>query len=332
MEPSKEETELLSHLIDESCQGQRLDAVVAQVFPDYSRTRLQAWIKQGLLQLDGETVRETRRSVQAGQEIRLRVCPTNEESRLEPQPISLDVVFENAGFLVINKPKGLVVHPGAGQRQDTLVNGLLHLDSKLGSLPRAGLIHRLDKDTTGLLLVAKNEVAYRHLAAAMASRKIEREYLALVRGIPIAGGVVDVPLRRHPVQRTLMAVSPGRDGSTKSREAQTSYLVRERFRAHSELELKLGTGRTHQIRVHMAWIGHPVVGDKKYGGRPVLPPSPTPVLSDILLSTQSQALHAYRLRIPPTPDSEEVELRIPPHHEYRMLRKALQEDLWAFES
>ncbi len=268
--------------------GRRLDQALAQLFPDYSRSRLKDWILAGHVQLDGAAV-VPRTPVAAGQRVTLQAVAETRAGD-DPQAIELEVVYVDEHLAVINKPAGLVVHPGAGQPAGTLVNGLLHRWPELSALPRAGLLHRLDKDTSGLLLVARSDAAHTRLGRELQARAITREYRAVCIGRLTAGGQVDAPIGRHPVHRTRMAVTE------RGRAAVTHYRVLGRFAAHSFIALRLETGRTHQIRVHMAHIGHPLVGDPVYGGRPRFPAGAAPACRAVLAGFRRQALHASRLR------------------------------------
>ena len=274
-------------LVIEDLDGLRLDQAAARLFPDYSRSRLQAWIKDGSLRVDGRSARP-RDKVSAGE--LLRVSATLEdETRAEAQPMALDIVHEDDALLVIDKPAGLVVHPAAGNRDGTLLNGLLHHDAALSKVPRAGIVHRLDKDTSGLLVVAKTLAAHTALVEQLQARAFEREYLALSRGVATGGGTVDAPIGRHPVHRTRMAVHPA------GRESVTHYRMAERFRAHTLFQVRLETGRTHQIRVHLAHIQYPIVGDPLYAGRLQMPAGAPDAVLDALRAFHRQALHARRL-------------------------------------
>lgn len=273
--------------IPEDLAGRRLDQALAQLFPDYSRSRLKDWILAGHVQLDGAVV-VPRTPVAAGQRVTLQaVIETRADD--DPQAMELDVVYADEHLVVINKPAGLVVHPGAGQPAGTLVNGLLYRWPELKALPRGGLLHRLDKDTSGLLLVARSDVAHTRLVRDLQARAITREYRAVCNGRLTAGGRVEAPVGRHPVQRTRMAVTE------RGRPAVTHYRVLTRFAAHSFIALRLETGRTHQIRVHMAHVGHPLVGDPLYGGRPRFPAGASAQCREALASFRRQALHAGRL-------------------------------------
>lgn len=268
--------------------GLRLDQALAAALPQYSRARLQRWIRAGAVQLDGRSVR-ARDRVRGGEQLTVRAeFPADE--RVLPESLPLDIVHEDAALLVINKPPGLVVHPGAGNRAHTLQNALLAHDPSLSRVPRAGLVHRLDKDTSGLLVVARTPAAHARLVEALAQREIEREYLALCIGVPTGGGRIDEPIGRHRTERTRMAVRG--DG----RAAVTHYRIEERFRGHTLLRVKLETGRTHQIRVHLAHIGFPVLGDPVYGGRRRALAGASAALQAALTGFRRQALHAQRLR------------------------------------
>jgi 23S rRNA pseudouridine1911/1915/1917 synthase len=267
--------------------GRRLDQAVAALLPEFSRSRLKAWIDAGDLTVGGQPARP--RTILRGGEAVVLAANLPAETAVEPEDIPLTIVHADESLLIVDKPIGLVVHPGAGNRSGTLQNALLHLEPQLATLPRAGLVHRLDKDTSGLLLVARTLQAQKALGAALERRAVKRTYEAVCQGVLTAGGTVDAAIGRHPRERTKMAVVQ------RGRPARTHYRVLERFRAHTHCRLELETGRTHQIRVHMAHIRAPLVGDPVYGGRPRLPPQPTEALREQLLAMQRQALHATQL-------------------------------------
>jgi len=269
-------------------EGRRLDQALAELLPDYSRSRLKEWILAGSVRLDGAAP-EPRTRVAAGQQVELDAT-VEESGSVAAQPVAFDVVHEDEHVLVVAKPAGLVVHPGAGNADATLENGLRHRWPALAELPRSGLLHRLDKDTSGLVLVAKTLPAHTHLTRDLQEREVTREYRAIVNGVVTAGGTVDAPIGRHPTQRLRMAVVDG------GREAVTHYRVLGRFAAHSFLAVRLESGRTHQIRVHMAHAGFPIVGDPAYGGRPRVPAGAPQSLIDTLRGFRRQALHACALR------------------------------------
>jgi 23S rRNA pseudouridine1911/1915/1917 synthase len=269
--------------------GRRFDQALAEMFPDYSRSRLTAWIKAGVVTLDG-AVAPPRQLLRGGEQVRLEV-ELEAEVQLAPEAIALDIVYEDEYVLVLNKPAGLVVHPGAGNSAGTVLNALLHHDPALAELPRGGIVHRLDKDTSGLMVVAKTLAAHTALVDMLSRHDVERQYEAVVLGTLVAGGTVDAPIGRHMGDRLRQAVRDEEDG----KHAVTHYRLRERFRAHSLIQCSLETGRTHQIRVHMAHINHPLVGDPLYGGGLRLPKGATPELIAALRSFRRQALHAERL-------------------------------------
>ena len=275
--------------IPPSAAGRRFDQALAELFPDFSRSRLTTWVRSGDVLLDGAVVLP-RHIVRGDEVVTLRAQPT-QAVELAPESIALDIRYEDAEVLVINKPAGLVVHPGAGQPRGTLQNALLHHDARLAEIPRAGIVHRLDKDTSGLMVVARTLRAHTALVEQLQARAVHRQYEAVVAGAMIAGGKVDAPVGRHPHDRVKQAVVEEDSG----RAAVTHYRVRERFRAHTLVECRLETGRTHQIRVHMAHIRHPLVGDVVYGARLKLPRAATPELVEMLRTFRRQALHAEKL-------------------------------------
>jgi 23S rRNA pseudouridine1911/1915/1917 synthase len=274
-------------IVPEELAGRRLDQAAAALLPEFSRSRLKTWIDGGQLTLAGEPAR-ARTILRGGEQIEL-AAELVADATVGAEDIPLRIVYADDAVLVVDKPVGLVVHPGAGNRSGTLQNALLHLDPNLAVLPRAGLVHRLDKDTSGLLLVARSLVSQTALAAALERHDVRRTYEAVCQGVLTGGGSIDAPIGRHPRERTKMTVTE------RGRPARTHYRVLERFRAHTHCEVQLQTGRTHQIRVHMAHIRAPLVGDPVYGGRPRLPKLPTDALRVQLQNFGRQALHATRL-------------------------------------
>ena len=260
--------------------GLRLDQALAKLFPEHSRSRLQGWLRDGYIRVDGASP-DARKKVCGGESVEIDAPPPPEIAAELPEDIPLDVVFEDEHLLVINKPVGLVVHPGNGNWSGTLLNALLHRHPALAAVPRAGIVHRLDKDTSGLMVVAKTLAAHTELVRQLQARSVKRHYWALVQGELGTGGTVDAPIGRHPTQRIKMAVVGN------GRPALTHYLVVERFARCTLVECRLETGRTHQIRVHMAHVGHPLVGDPVYGQRRAG--------NAVLDGFARQALHAFRL-------------------------------------
>jgi 23S rRNA pseudouridine1911/1915/1917 synthase len=269
--------------------GLRLDQAAALAYPEFSRSRLQQWLKEGVLILNGKPGRG-RDKVLGGEVLQLLA---EQQTMIEdaPEAMPLDIIYEDEDILVLNKAAGLVVHPAAGNREGTLLNGLLHHVADLVSIPRAGIVHRLDKDTSGLMVVAKTLEAHLDLVEQLQARTVSRIYDAVVYGVLTAGGKVDAPLGRHPSNRQKRAVSAGGD----AREAVTHYRVQERYRSHTLVQCQLETGRTHQIRVHMAHIGHALLGDPLYGGRLRLPKGASPEFANFLGGFRRQALHAREL-------------------------------------
>jgi len=300
--------------------GRRLDQALAELFADYSRSRLSAWIKSGDVLVDGAAA-IPRQIVRGGEEITLRAEPV-QEVPLAPESIALDVRYEDADLLVINKPAGLTVHPGAGQPGGTLQNALLHYDAKLAEIPRAGIVHRLDKDTSGVMVVARSLRAHAALVQALQARDVHRQYRAVVYGTMIAGGRVDAPIGRHPRDRLRQAIVNEPAG----KPAVTHYRVRERFRAHTLIECRLETGRTHQIRVHMTHVRHPLVGDQLYGSGLKLPKGATPELTATLREFKRQALHAQMLEFAHPVSGKPVSVAADVPHDMKKLILALRAD------
>ena len=304
--------------VPDSAAGRRFDAVLAELFPEFSRSRLSGWIKSGEVLLDGEPARP-RDAVRGGETVSLNAV-LDTEVRAEPEDIPLDVLYEDEHVFVLNKPAGLVVHPGAGNPAGTLVNALLHRDPSLAALPRAGIVHRLDKDTSGVMVVARTLQAQTALVEQLSAREVHRQYLAVVVGALVSGGTVDAPIDPHPRDRLKMAVRE--DG----KEAVTHYRLRERFRAHTALECRLETGRTHQIRVHMAHLKHAIVGDPLYGGPLRLPKGATDTLAAALRGFKRQALHAETLEFAHPITGEPVRATAPMPADLLALLAALRED------
>lgn len=280
----------LTATINESQLGQRLDQALAELFPDYSRSRIKEWILDDRVQVNGRLVNKPKEKMLGGEQISIDAL-IDEDMRFEPQNLPLNIVYEDDDILVINKPRDFVVHPGAGNPDGTVLNALLYHYPDIADVPRAGIVHRLDKDTTGLMVVAKTVPAQTRLVESLQLREITREYEAVANGRMTAGGKVEEPISRHPTKRTHMAVNP------MGKPAVTHYRVMEHFRAHTRLRLRLETGRTHQIRVHMAHINHPLVGDQLYGGRPRPLKGASDEFRDALREFDRQALHATMLRL-----------------------------------
>lgn len=311
-------TDTQTKTVPESLSGQRLDQALARMFPEYSRSRLKAWLLAGSITVDGDSWRP-RDAVAGGEEVTLTAEP-EVSVRADPEPIPLNIVYEDEALLIINKPAGLVVHPGAGNVGGTMLNALLHHASSLAELPRAGIVHRLDKDTSGLLLVAKNLTAHTSLTRRLAERAISRRYVAICNGVLTGGGTIDAPIGRHPADRTRMSIQDA------GRPAVTHYTVIERFRAHTYVQVTLETGRTHQIRVHFAHRRHALVGDPVYGGRLALPKGASDPLIAALRRFRRQALHAARLGFDHPETGEAMSLEAPPPTDFRSLLAVLRED------
>lgn len=315
----------IRHLFDEKVYGQRLDFALAQQFPEYSRSRIQDWIKKGYVTVNEKVVTATKHKMEGYEEVEVQAT-INVEGDWKPQAIELDIAYEDDDLLVINKPAGLVVHPGAGNRDGTLVNALLHHAPQLANLPRAGIIHRLDKETTGLLVVAKTIAAHTDLVEQLQRRAFTREYDAVTNRVMVSGGTVDAPIGRHPSKRTSMAVTP--DG----KRAITHYRVVEKFLDHSHIKLRLETGRTHQIRVHMAHLKFPLIGDPLYSGRYRTPTKITAELSETLGGFKRQALHASLLGLVHPATGEYIEWRAEMPQDMQNLLVSMRKNKAFYES
>ncbi|EOX9047235.1 23S rRNA pseudouridine(1911/1915/1917) synthase RluD [Pseudomonas aeruginosa] len=302
--------------------GQRLDQIAAQLFPEHSRSRLAGWIKDGRLTVDGAVLRP-RDIVHSGAQL---VLEAEQEAQGEwlAQDIELEIVYEDEHILVIDKPAGLVVHPAAGHQDGTLLNALLYHVPDIANVPRAGIVHRLDKDTTGLMVVAKTLEAHTKLVAQLQARSVSRIYEAIVIGVITSGGTIDAPIGRHGVQRQKMAVVDA------GKAAVSHYRVLERFRAHTHTRVKLETGRTHQIRVHMSHIGYPLVGDPVYGGRFRIPPVASQTLVQTLREFPRQALHARFLELDHPATGVRMKWESPLPEDFLWLLSLLRQDREAF--
>ncbi|RMG60311.1 MAG: 23S rRNA pseudouridine(1911/1915/1917) synthase RluD [Gammaproteobacteria bacterium] len=310
-EPIRLEAEIPPEL-----QGLRLDQALARLFPDYSRSRLTQWVRSGQVLVDGRP-RKPREPVLGGEQVRVE-AELEVDDAVAPEPIALDIVYRDEALLVVNKPAGLVVHPAAGHAAGTLQNALLHHDPGLAQVPRAGIVHRLDKDTSGLMVVARSIEAHHDLVAQLQARSVRREYLALVQGELVAGGTIEAPIGRHPVDRKRQAVTEA------GREAITHYRIERRYTGYTLLRVSLETGRTHQIRVHMAHVHHPLVGDPVYGGRPRIPRGLEAGLRERLQGFPRQALHAQRLGLLHPQTGEEMQWEAPLPQDMAELLQAME--------
>jgi len=299
--------------------GRRLDQALAALLPQHSRSRMQNWIRRGQVRVNGVQTRP-RALVHAGDRIDIDDQIEPAQTDAQPEVIPLRVVHEDEAILVIDKPAGLVVHPGAGNPRGTLLNALLHHDAALASVPRAGIVQRLDKDTSGIMVVARTPEAHTFLVAQLARRKVRREYRALVSGVLTAGGTIDAALGRHAADRKRMAVS------TRGRNAVTHYRVLERFQAHTYLRVMLETGRTHQIRVHLAHIRHAVVGDPVYGRRRMIPGGVAADVRAAVMAFPRQALHASELGLVHPVSGRELHWSVPVPADMKSLLDLLRRD------
>lgn len=323
-EPIRESATVPEHLT-----GKRFDYIAAQLFPTFSRGRLQQWIEAGQLTVNGAAGRK-KQKLNAGSTLEID-AEFEVETQWQPEPLPLDIIFEDEHLLVINKPKNCVVHPAAGQSGGTLANAVLAHCPNNAELPRCGIIHRLDKDTTGLLVVAKSLTAHASLVEQLQARSVKRIYRAIACGKLIAGGTIDEPIGRNPTQRTKMAVIQNRrllDGeavSSAAKQAITHYRIAQRFSCFTELNVQLETGRTHQIRVHMAHIRHPLLGDATYNPRYKRPQNISDELDTALRSFNRQALHATELSFLHPDSNESCSFQVDPPADYLAILEALQE-------
>jgi 23S rRNA pseudouridine1911/1915/1917 synthase len=299
--------------------GERLDAALARLLPQHSRTRIKGWIEEGAVRI-GSRACKPRDMVDAGAKVHLRIAEEPVQERVEAESMALEFAYEDRDVLVVNKPAGLVVHPGAGNSRHTLQNGLLAFDPSLARLPRAGLIHRLDKDTSGLLVIARTPEAQTSLSRQLMARSMAREYLAVCVGVMTGGGTVDAPIGRNRSDRLRMAISAG------GRPAVTHYRLLERFRAHTYLSVKLETGRTHQIRLHLSHLKYPVVGDPVYGGRLLKPKGASAALNTELEAFKRQALHAAQVGFDHPRSGKLVTLAAPVPADFAKLLRVLRSD------
>ncbi|MEM7097140.1 MAG: 23S rRNA pseudouridine(1911/1915/1917) synthase RluD [Pseudomonadota bacterium] len=305
--------------VPQALAGQRLDKVAATLFTEFSRAELARWITEGSLTKDGAAC-APKAKVHGGELLLLEADRSVREMWDEAQSLALDVIYEDDDIIVLHKPAGLVVHPGAGNPAGTLVNGLLEHRAELRSLPRAGVVHRLDKDTSGVMVVAASQLALRQLTQMIQDRAVERRYLALCEGRMVAGVDVDEPIGRDPHVRTRQAVRE--DG----KPAYTEFRIVQRFRVHTLLKARLGSGRTHQIRVHLKSIGFPLVGDRRYGARGRLPPAAAPELIRTLQGFKRQALHAHELEFSHPATQEPLHFSAPVPDDLRRLLDHLDQD------
>ncbi|MGI9311848.1 MAG: RluA family pseudouridine synthase [bacterium] len=306
-----------------SCAGMRLDRALSQSLPEHSRAAIQQWLKQGLVRVDGAPAKQSLR-LAGGERVTITPppadAPADDAADAPAQPMDLDIIHHDADIAVINKPPGLVVHPGAGRADRTLLNALLHWDESLRALPRAGIVHRLDKDTSGLLVVARNEAARRRLIAQLDDRSMARSYLAVANGVMVAGERIEQPIGRHRRDRLRMCVT------ARGKAAATRIRVAQKFRSHCLLQAELESGRTHQIRVHLSWRGFALVGDSLYGARVRLPPDCGDDLRATLRQFSRQALHAEQLSLRHPRDGEQRHWRQPMPHDLQRLVAQLTED------
>jgi len=321
MSTESQHCQTLQSRVPDDLAGMRLDQVAAIVFADFSRERLKGWIQDGHLTVGGRPGKPKDR-LSGGEELNLSVVLAV-ETQAQPQAIPLDILYEDEHLLVLDKPAGLVVHPGAGNPDGTLLNALLAHCPDLQHIPRAGLVHRIDKDTSGLLVVAKTLAAQADLVAQLAEKSVYREYEAVVQGVLVSGATIDAPIGRHPTDRVRMAVV------SSGKPAVTHFRIIKRYRGHTHVRVQLETGRTHQIRVHFAHKGNPLLGDPVYGGRHRMPKGATPELAAAVSQFPRQALHARRLGLVHPASGESLEFESPLPADFRELLAVLEHDLQA---
>lgn len=321
-EQNSPQSEQQTFEISADAYGQRLDQTLAELLPEYSRSRIQQWIKQGKVLLNGEPCK-AKTKVTGGESL-LVTIEQEQQGEWQAEEIPLDIIFEDDSILLINKPVGLVIHPAVGNQTGTLLNALLYHCPELINVPRAGIVHRLDKDTSGILVVAKTLQAQTALVKQLQNRAFDREYEAIVQGEMISGGSIDEVIGRHPTQRVKMAVvrHPG-PGKNSGKEAITHYRIKERYRGYTCLQVKLETGRTHQIRVHLSYLNFPVVGDPVYGGRLRIPPDCNEHLQQFLTHFKRQALHARRLGLKHPQTGEWLEWEVDVPEDMQILKQLL---------
>lgn len=305
-------------IISDELSGYRLDLALAKTFSEFSRSRIKSWILDGSILIEGEKLRP-RDIVNGGENVSIEVI-YSENIKNEPEPMVLDIEYEDEEIAVINKPVGLVVHPGAGNFTGTLMNGLLHKWPTLSELPRAGIVHRLDKDTSGLMVIAKTLIAHNSLVRQLESRTVTRQYDAICNGVLTGGGTINEPINRHPIHRKKMTVREG------GKEAITHYRVEKRFNAHTHIKVNLETGRTHQIRVHFAFRRRTLIGDPLYG-RLMIPSGCSLALKEALSSFKRQALCASRLELIHPSSGKAISLEVQPAADFRNLLHEMELDL-----
>ena len=280
----------LKSVIPEHLSGKRLDQALASLFPEHSRSRIQCWINSGNISVNNQHLKQ-KDKVHEGDSVEIKAFISDDEKH-EPENIALDIIYQDDALIVINKPAGLVVHPGAGNPKHTLVNALLHFDKNLSAIPRAGIVHRLDKETTGIMVIARTLESHTYLVKRLQQREIKREYQTIVAGQITAGGSIENKMGRHPTLRTKMAVT------NNGKVATTHYRIIKKYQHYTHLKVQLDTGRTHQIRVHMSHIKHPIIGDPIYGNNKSVKKGINDSLREFIRRFNRQALHAYRLELP----------------------------------
>ncbi len=311
-----QESVLLKATIPENMAGKRLDQVLAEIFKDHSRTRLQTWIRNGHVRVNNKILRQ-RDHVVGGELVEIKASIETRDSS-SPEDIPLHVLHEDSELIILDKPAGLVVHPGAGNPEHTLLNALLHFDPQLEYVPRAGIVQRLDKDTSGLMVVARTPQTHTYLVEQLQARCIKREYKTIVSGVMTAGGSIDQPIGRHPRHRKKMTVTD------KGKTAITHYRIIKKFSGHTYLQIQLETGRTHQIRVHLSYLKYPILGDPVYGGRVKIPKNTSMQLISTIQSFPRQALHACKIELKHPVSGDMICLESPLPEDMQSLLEALE--------